>query len=275
MYKKILLIVFCTFMLSSVIYSQDPVCLPDSSYMDSLAGVYPGPFHPVLFPDGGIHDTACINQPFELVLTAVVQDSILFSGLQLKLNHLLIEDNGLLNLPEGLDYACNPPNCRFESNTMGCLIISGTPSNNNEPGVFDLELKSEIVALNGLITITDTLPGFLIPDSHYYLVLDPEDSGHCQELATQDKLLELPEFELLMNPVKDHIMLDIKMRNSQEWKLQLFDFSGHKLVEIEGDGNRERQKIDLQNFALETGNYFIRLISAEGISSKKIVVLSE
>ena len=255
------------------VLAQDPVCLPDSSYIDALAGVYPGPYHPVLFPDGGIHDTACINHPFELVLTAVIQDSITFNGLQLKLNYLEIAPNGVLNLPAGMGYACNPPNCKFESNTMGCMLISGTPEGNNPTGTYDLKLKSKIVALNGLITVNDTLPEFLIPGSHYYLVLDPENSTHCQTANVPGGPDSRLQFELLMNPVKDRLGISFDLPPATEWQLVLHDLCGRQVAVSSGSGGRDREWFDLSGHSLHSGYYLVRLVSAGGVAVRKVLIL--
>ena len=275
MRKYIFSIFLSTLFFAGVLPAQDPVCVPDLSYADSLAGVYPGPFHPELFPDGGIHDTACINHPFELVLTAVVQDSITFGGLQLKLNYLQIAQNGVLNMPEGFSYACNPPNCKFESNTIGCMLISGTPTEANEPGVFDLKLKSQIVALNGLININDTLPEFLIPGSHYYLVLDPENSIHCQSSSVSTTPLDKPGLELVSNPVSDRIRVRLDLKESSSWQLDLVDMYGQKIDRITGSGGSDTEDYEMGASQLLPGYYFLRLTTSRGMVVRKLLVIND
>jgi hypothetical protein len=281
MSRNLFVLITLLFILANQGIAQDPVCEPDTSYADDLPGVYPGPYHPVLFPDGGIEDIACINHPFELTLTAVIKDSIDFQGLQIKLNYLEIEEDGFLNLPEGLNYACNPPNCKFEANTLGCMILTGTPLDVNAVGTYDLQLKSTIVALNGLITVTDTLPGFLIPDSHYYLELEGEDSENCQELSVNDLFLEDLGFELLNNPVSDQISVEFNLRTSSDFRLELLDLNGRVLLSKTGKGKGyQRQNLDASALtSLRSGGqgpgayYLLRLITERGLASKKVLIL--
>ena len=97
-------------------------------------GVYPKP----LIPGGtgqGISKLACINKPYEFVFTVVTPDTIRLQGILLNINSITIATTGAIsNLPEGINYACNPPTCVFPKKTLGCLILKGTPTANNNPG---------------------------------------------------------------------------------------------------------------------------------------------
>lgn len=278
MIKKVLFSLVLVAMGLLSVLGQDPACLPDESYADSLAGVYPGPYHAELFPDGGIHDTACINHPFELTLTAVVSDSISYGELTLYLNYLEIEENGVLNLPEGLDYACNPPNCKFETNTMGCMVISGTPTEGNEIRNYDLQLKAEILVAS-FLTINDTLPAFLIPDSHYYLYLDGEDSEHCQELTVEEQFLADIDLKIQTNPVINSVPVEFRLLKKMDYRLELLDFQGRILSTLQAKGSG----IICHNLTLNNGPgainsvnggyYLVRLITEQGIAAEKVLLL--
>jgi hypothetical protein len=282
--SRYLLLVFLLILLQRIGTSQDPVCIPDESYADSLVGVYPGPYHPELFPDGGIHDTACINHPFELVLTAVISDSITYGGLSFYFNYLQIEEDGVLNLPEGLDYACNPPNCRFETNTLGCMLISGTPTEGNEIRNYDLKLKSEILIAN-FLKLNDTLPELLIPGSNYYLYLDSEDSEHCQELSAWELFTERTDLRVMVNPVTTRqIPVEFSLDKQTGYELQLVNLYGQVIQSVHGQNTgRVRHVFDLsdaagfghRNVQNNQGGYFlIRLLTPRGTATEKVLILA-
>jgi hypothetical protein len=272
MNKFILLLIGIFIFVSVNLDGQDPVCYPDSTYADSLAGVYPGPYHPVIFPDGGITDIACINHPFEMVLTAVIRDSISYAGFDFKLNHLKIEENGILGMPEGLDYACNPPSCFFESNTLGCLVISGTPTGTNQTGAYDLKLISEIVAADGLIYIKDTLPDFLIPGSYYYLNLESEDSENCMELNTFQTTEVAYDFKILSNPVGERLKLELDLAPDVNWEIQLMGINTDLISRKRGRGPADLS-FDMVDYDLAPGTYFVRMITKSGIRVKKMLII--
>jgi hypothetical protein len=259
--QKIIIFCACLLLGSGFIYGQDPVCEVPAHYADSLIGVYPGPYHPELFPFGGITDNAYKDEYFELQLNAVISDSITFEGVQWKMDYLQVEDNGVLNLPAGYEYACNPPDCKFLANTLGCLLISGVTG---DTGVYDLKLKSEISVLNGVFKIKDTLPELLIPGSHYYLSVIN---------YTFDVFKNQIGYKVLSNPVVDRIQLEFNLDSRTDYRIDLIDINGFKLKSV----NRTsygivNESIDL-GAEIAPGYYFVRLTTDKGIATEKILIL--
>ncbi|HAQ38877.1 MAG TPA: hypothetical protein PLU49_04525 [Saprospiraceae bacterium] len=270
MYRKILLLgILFQFAGFMILYGQD-ICVPSETYADSSAGVYPLPFHEVLFPDGGIHDTVCIGSPFEYTFTAVLEDSIAWMGFSFKLNSLEILPNGVLNLPEGLQYGCNPPNCVFQANTMGCLKIYGTTTEANDPGLFDLQLRTKIVVANGLISVIDTLPELLVPGSHYYLPVEAASSSHCQTSSLygyqQNEFLEIK-----YQPLLERLTVIAGDPQIPWLETEIIDMTGKVLL-------KQRIQYPVQSMntmdvsGLSQGLYFCRTRTIFGYSGLKFVV---
>lgn len=122
--------------------------MPDSTLKDSSAGVYPKPIS-VDHPNAGISKKACINKPYDFTFTIVVPDSILtpFSTTPVPLIKASIDTaNAITNLPKGIGYKCNPPDCVYKKHTYGCLILQGTADNSNVPGDYKpvITLKASI-----------------------------------------------------------------------------------------------------------------------------------
>ncbi len=170
---KSLLVFFIIF--GFVLTTQAQSCLPDSTYKDSLAGVYPRPVSPS-YPNAGIKKKACINKPYEFVFTVVIPDSILVPPLTspAPLDKVEIAPSGAIsNLPEGISYACNPPNCVYLKNTIGCLRLFGTPTSNNNPGDYKPIIKLTVTAFGGFIRQNIDYPGPAFP-GEYILTLESE-----------------------------------------------------------------------------------------------------
>ena len=128
------------FILFFAVNGFSQTCTPDPSFADSTAGVYPLPYDEATNPMGGISDSACINEPYEFVFTAVVSESITVpGGTDVPLDSLILTD--VSGLPDGIEWACDPPNCVFEQNSLGCVVLFGTP--NNEASIGDNELVIE------------------------------------------------------------------------------------------------------------------------------------
>lgn len=271
MFRKILLLwILVHFTGLMVLYGQD-ICVPSETFADSSAGVYPLPYHEVLFPDGGIHDTVCVGSPFEYTFTAVLEDSIAWMGFSFKLNSLEILPNGVLNLPAGLQYGCNPPNCVFQANSMGCLKIYGTATEANDPGSYDLQLRAKIVVANGLISVIDTLPELLVPGSHYYLPVEPATSSHCQTSSLSDHLLT--EFlEMKYQPALQRISVNVADTQIPWLETEIIDMTGKVLMKQNITYPAHGINI-LDVSGLSQGLYFCRTRTPNGYSGLKFVVM--
>ena len=139
--KQILTLVLVFFTAISI----SAQCNPDLMFADSTGFVFPAPFKDDR-PEGGIQDSACINQYYEFVLTLKIPDMINYNGLNVGMEYIEIEPTGAVSgLPDGMSYACNPPSCTFvPDDGMACIIINGTPTNTDDIGDHDLTIASQI-----------------------------------------------------------------------------------------------------------------------------------
>ncbi|MCC6816718.1 MAG: T9SS type A sorting domain-containing protein [Saprospiraceae bacterium] len=216
--KKIYFILFLIF-ISQGIKAQN--CVPDNQYKDSTAGVFPRPI-----TEGGsgkgIDKIACINKPYEFVFTVVIPDTLRIPGVPLLLNltHAKIDTVGAIsNLPKGITYACNPPNCIYPKKTIGCLILKGTPDNTNAPGIYKPVIKLTIGTLLGNIEID--YPGAQFPGEYLLALLDE----NCL-IATKD--INIVNDNFFPNPTEGWI----NSREDQIFNLQLSDLTG-KIIQVQ------------------------------------------
>ena len=78
-------------------------------------------------PLGGISDTACINNYFEFSVSLSPTDQFPLTGADIA-NIQLPLTGAIDGLPTGMQYNCNPPDCIIPSDTVGCILIYGTPT---------------------------------------------------------------------------------------------------------------------------------------------------
>jgi Secretion system C-terminal sorting domain len=237
--------------------AQTQSCLPDSTYRDSVAGVYPRPVSPS-YPNAGINKKACINKFYDFTFTVVIPDSILIPPLTspAPLDKAEIATSGAIsNLPEGISYACNPPNCVFPKNTIGCLTLFGTPTNNNAPGQYKPVIKLTITAFGGFIKQTIDYPGPAFPGEY---ILELQSENNCTS-ANRDAFTYAAHW--YPNPAQHSIS------NQQESieNITIFDNLGkeiYMLRSIQGE----------LNINLEAGLYIIRWKSMGNNYAQKIIV---
>lgn len=194
-------------------------CKPDSTYRDSSAGVYPKP----IIPGGagkGIDKKACINKPYEFVFTVAIPDTLTIPGIPflINLNFAKIDTVGAIsNLPKGIGYACNPPSCVFPKKTIGCLVLRGTPTNDNKPGLFKPVIKLTIGSLFGNLEIE--YPGVQFPGEYILELLDE----NCL-IATRD--INIVNDNFFPNPTEGWI----NSREEQISDLRLTDQLGRLIA---------------------------------------------
>jgi len=126
--KKLLLATFALVFAVSFTSLQAQSCDPDPMLADSTAGVYP-------LPDsiGSLTsslNSGCVGMAYEQLFTAVVPDSLstVFNGTMIDAELLSVTVDDITGLPTGITYACDPPDCIFLQDTIGCVVFSGTPT---------------------------------------------------------------------------------------------------------------------------------------------------
>lgn len=258
--KAVLPIIFL--FISTFVIGQ--ACIPDTLYRDSTAGIYPRPKSD-LNPNGGIDTFACIGQPFDFVFTVIIPDTFSFNGILLTLLSAEIETEGaVMGLPSGIDYACNPPDCIFPADSIGCIVLQGIPDLSNQPGNY--EPVVEMTINTSIFPISVTFPGPIFPGS-YDIELRDEN---CLPVNTFS--YEPPEFwQAYPNPVFDEWRFSYHSEELCEHILTISDLTGKVLIQRKwtSSGYQERN-IELGH--LQGGLYIYNLIAGDRSVTGRIMV---
>ncbi len=260
------LFIFNGFLLSA------QLCVPDTNYAHKEGNIYPEAYHARLNPDGGVLDSACINTDYSFVFTAVVPDSLPTAYGVFKLDSLIVEENGVLDIPTGLKYKCNPPNCKFDQGTLGCLELYGKADATNEIKVYDLKLKVKISVEDGFIVVHDTLPAYLSDSAHYFLPLFPEGSPNCQPSAV-DEFYNQFSVIVAPNPVEDRISFDVSLPQDDKIIYSLKNIQGQILFKQERWISKN-SVISIEDISgLNKGIYFLETKYKNKVITRKITIL--
>lgn len=160
-------------------------CTPDDTYQDEGAGLYPLPDDTGgQDPTVGINETAEPGVFFDFVFTAVVPEEFEVSGIAIPLEYIKVEEQNAIrvntddnlafeDLPTiedflGLTYDCNPNDCIFPQNSLGCAIISGTVNEDVTPGEYQLKIQGE-AKVQFLPAISVTFPDPTLFPGEYVL----------------------------------------------------------------------------------------------------------
>ncbi len=256
---------------SASLFAQSGTCPPDPNTPDTLVGVFPLPYDPATNPDGGIRDTACLNVPFQFVFTAVVNETISFGGNMIPLDSIRLPvTGGIINLPTGMTYACDPPDCVFEANTKGCVVIYGTTTDPSQLGDHSLGITAQAFTTGGF-SITIQFPGTFFPGT-YNLNVQNSDFGNCVNASAADILKDLVELKNVPNPFSGTTEIIAKTAVGGNFDFSVSDLTG-KILHIEKIKiQRGENRIFFDGSDLPNGFFIYKLSNELGAVSGKMCV---
>ena len=266
--KKVLLL-FMAVLPLSVLSAQN--CMPDTTIQDTT-GVFPGPFdieNPS--PDDGINECAVIGENFEFVFTIAVGDSITIPGTAPQsLDKIVLTE--INNLPEGINYLCEPDDCTFEKNSLGCAVLTGTPTANNTVGDFELEIKVNVFVGGLPFGIPVTFPDEDLAPGVFSLKLLADANEPCDVVATNEQLADKVQVTMQPNPTTGPVNIKINADVSGGFNLHVVDLLGQS---VHGEAVRVNQGFNEFSFDgshLPHGLYFVVLENELGRVAQKMTI---
>ncbi|MCS7036207.1 MAG: T9SS type A sorting domain-containing protein [Saprospiraceae bacterium] len=228
-------------------------CERDSNLLKTRQLLSPAPYS----PDSPFYNlkVACINEPYNQSVTVLVPDTFTYLGFKVPIQSVSIPlTNAISNLPVGMVYSCDPPNCTFNALTLGCIRLHGTPSPANKPDTFDLGISVRVRTLLGEVPLV--LPRDINPAYHYYLILRPQ--GQCQS-STSEPDGPFSVLRLMPNPTSGQTYVEAISTRSGIFWVEVFDIYGQlaqrqQTLLVEGEN---RFSVDVS--ALPAGAYFVVL----------------
>jgi len=280
--KQSLLLIFLAFALSASLYAQDqPACMPDTTAPRSEP-IYPIPHNDAgLFTDTtGINEPACLGEPFSFVLTVNTPER--FEGTNLFFKNIalategaikVVGENGIINqetpsLGDGLDYACNPPNCVFPVDTPGCIVIFGTPAG-DEPDTLNLGIVAQL-NFEPAGSQNFPFPNAAEPGNYF---LEIKEAGECGDIisSTRDLSQDL-SVSLFPNPAYGRAELQIDALSSGRYQLRIFNALGKQLSQRPLDVLQGQNTIPLDINNLPRGIYLVNISQGDRAMTRRLVI---
>ncbi len=268
-------------MLSVSLYAQDqPACIPDTT-APKTEPIYPIPHNDVgLATDTtGINTAACIGEPYSFVLTVNTPER--FEGTNLFFKNIalaaegaikVVGDDGIINsetpsLGEGLDYACNPPNCVFPVDTTGCIVIFGTPTG-DAPDTLNLGIVAQL-NFQPAGSQNFPFPNAAEPGNYF---LEIRGAGECGNVVSTRDLSQELSISLFPNPAIDRVELQIEALNAGRYQLRIFNALGKQLSQRPLDILQGRNTIALDVNNLPKGIYLINISQGDRATTRRLVI---
>lgn len=258
--KKTVLLLLCVIACANLTNAQ---CVRDSSLLQN--GGLVSPYY--WTPDSPYIQTkpACINEPYAQSITFNVPDTLAIPNFPpVPITTISIAtSNAISGLPAGLTYSCDPPNCVFPKNTLGCVLIYGTPT-----GPVDTADLSILVSVPPF-PFPLNFPSIVSTDFHYYIAVKP--TGQCVS-GTDDLSGQISSVKNTPNPFGDQTVISVESYVSGEFRFEVFDITGQRVHTqtvgiVAGSNQFTFEAGDLPN-----GAYFFTLGNTDGRVSRKMVI---
>lgn len=244
-------------------------CTPDLMLPDSVV-VDPLPYTEAN-PTRGIQDTACANTPFETFFNFQIPPTFTVLGTELPVANVTLATQGAVtNLPASMNYACNPPNCVFEANTTGCIVLYGTATP-AEVGVHDLKINVVITAAG--LPLPQQLPNPNIAPGNYFLHVKPEGSANCTVVGVEDEAAAAGfKVSVQPNPMGDYGHLSIEAPATAAYTFRLFNAMGQLAQQSRFELVQGNNVLPFDAAGLPAGVYVFQLTDGELMAGGRLAV---
>ena len=254
---------------TALMAQQTATCKPDASLPDTAVGVIPLPYSPTNLK-GGISDTACLNTFYDFVFTLAIPKTITLSGLTLSINSVALATTGAVeNMPSGLSYTCNPPNCVFKAGEKGCVLIAGTPDNPINLGQNDLKIKGQV---NSFLPIPVTFPSDQFAAGNYYLYVRPQGSKACLTSSTKELAATKLRMGNVPNPFTGSTQIEVEAEIRGQFDFRVYDLTGRIISRRPVQITQGINRIPFEANNLAPGLYVFTLTDGLNTISRKMVV---
>ena len=257
---------FAFLILGMASLSAQVLCEPDPTIMDTI-GVFPPPYEAELSPDGGITTEACIGEPFEFVLTAIIGDTLDFGGAPIVLDSLIIRS--VDGLPAGLEIGCNTNNCTVTAqDSSACLVIFGTPDESNEAGVYPLVLNATI--FSGFLNLDLTFPNAALAPGTYDLTLNAAEeceTSNVRELSSVGMNLAFTP-----NPMSAYGEMVVEVETAGQYDYVVYNLLGQAVhqEQLRLQTGENRHSVNVQS--LPKGVYLHTIQNGNKRITKRLIV---
>jgi hypothetical protein len=259
---KKFLTLLCALFVASVAFAQVPACVRDSSLIASGDLLSPAPYSETE-PFYNLND-ACIGVAYNQSVTVNVPTS--FQSIPIS-NVTAATMGAVSNLPAGLTYACDPPNCVFPAGTLGCIVLYGTPTpNNTAPDTLDLGITATVNTAFGGIPVT--FPGQLAPGSHYYLALK---TAACL-VGNSDINTPFTAVKNAPNPFGNQTVITVESLSAGDFQFEVFDVLGQRVHAEWLSIAAGKNEFTFEVGNLPNGSYTYTLGNRDGRAARRMVI---
>ncbi len=277
--RKLLLFSFALFLLALDANAQLNSCVPNPLYKDSLFGVFPRPYDPVTYPQGGIDKSACIGKPYKFVFTGVVPDSILVTqlGIKIKIDSLVLDRKDaatITGLPKGFNWDCGNKKYTFLPKSQNCVVIYGTANNTNTPGNYEMKIKMKayLQTIFGTTTYDISFPDAQLAPGNYTIKLEDNASKTCFVVGNEDQYLNVDKINAFPNPTTGDAKIVFSAKEADNFDFLVTDTAGKIIRKEKIQVVAGWNEIEFNGSSFPEGIYIYYLGNEKGKVSNRLTI---
>ncbi len=239
-------------------------CEVDSAFIESGAIVSPPPFQ----DDTLVRflPSACIDQPYELTLVVNPPAQLEINNLSVVLTSIRIDS--VVGLPKGITIECTAPNCLFLPDEVNCIFLSGTPTDENPPGVYEPRISLTAVALGFPIPLEFPNPA-LAPGSYIIELLASGEA--CLSTSNREHALRPAQYRVFPNPVSERLAIQWQALQAGTGTIEVRNVAGQVMLSHRVQMQAGWQIEELSLADLPGGIYVVGLRSEQGSFYTKMI----
>ncbi|MFZ1676795.1 MAG: T9SS type A sorting domain-containing protein [Saprospiraceae bacterium] len=259
--KKIILVFLAAIIGINYVKTQD--CVRDSSILISGDVLSPMPWSTDA-PFYNLHP-ACIGEPYNQSITINVPTDIF----GVPVTDLSIPTSfAVHNKPNGVTYACDPPNCVFNSGTLGCISLFGTPiSENMVPDTLDMHIDAVYNTPFGPLAID--VPSSMAQGIHFYMLLNAP--GNCLSSNTNELSDYFSRVNASPNPFMQETNVQVQSNQNGAFRFAVFNFLGRQMYTREVELKEGNNQFYFDGSGLPSGIYIYSIGNDERRSVGRFV----
>jgi len=224
------------------------VCTP--MWTDTTSGISPDTI--VNLPP------AYINTPYSTVVQFKVPSTTTYQNQTINIDHIQLTGvAGLSSIPASVafGYQCNPADCSFDADSVGCVLITGTPTT---AGTYPLTINANVY-LNQIIFVP-------FPTTGYKIVVN-ESSGISSVNTTRfDASANFP------NPFSGTSSVYVNLVHAGNITLKISNLVGNEVYSQTIPGKKGVNEISIDATKFPSGIYFYSASNGTETITKRMVV---
>ncbi len=247
--------------------AQDVTCEADSALLATDFIVSPTPYVNDTLGEG-IVEPACINTSYFKQFIVRAPSVIIAGGFPVSVSSFRIDS--VTNLPDGLSYTCSTEDCIVLADSLACILLSGTPTSENEAGDYELEIALTVSV--GTFSFPVLYPDSTLAPGTYVLTLNPEGDTACQATTpTFDVATVETSMHIFPNPVSEILTVNWISKQQGVGQIELRNIAGALIQSRDINYVPGQNQYELPLGQLQNGMYLVGIKTNEGSNWKRII----